>query len=95
MTDAIPAEAQEKLVDDALADLLRDHEPTTEKQAEFRGHQFDHGLAWVHFPEGHGGLGVRPELQRKVNRALREAGAAPTDPTTFFLDLGKLILNDR
>ena len=50
MTDTIPTDAQEKLVDDALADLLRDHDPKTEEHIEFRGHQYDHGLAWVHFP---------------------------------------------
>lgn len=87
MTDMIPAEAEEKLVDDALADLLRDHDPHDLEQFEFRGRQYDHGLAWVHFPEGHGGLGVRPQLQRGVNRRLREAGAPPPDPTSFFLEL--------
>ena len=56
MSDTIPADAQEKLVDDALADLLRDHDPETEENVDFRGHQYDHGLAWVHFPDGHGGL---------------------------------------
>ena len=54
---------------------------------EFRGAQFDAGLAWVHFPEGSGGLGVRPELNRVVERRLRDAGAAPTDPRTFFMAL--------
>ena len=83
----IPAEAQEKLVDDALADLLRDHDPDTEENVDFRGHQYDHGLAWVHFPDGHGGLGVRPELQRTVSRAVRQAGAAPTEAAAFFLEL--------
>ena len=87
MSDTIPADAQQKLVDDALADLLRDHDPNTEKNIDFRGHQYDHGLAWVHFPEDDGGLGVRPELQRNVNRTLREAGAAPVEATSFFLDL--------
>ena len=83
----IPAEAQEKLVDDALADLLRDHDPDTEENVDFRGHQYDHGLAWVHFPDGHGGLGVRPELQRTVSRAVRQAGAAPAEAAAFFLEL--------
>ncbi len=41
----------------------------------FRGHQYDHGLAWVHFPTGFGGIGVRPELQALVERRLRQAGA--------------------
>ena len=48
---------------------------------EFRGARFDAGLAWVHFAEGDGGLGVRPELNRIVERRMREAGAKPTDPT--------------
>ena len=34
-----------------------------------------------------GGLGVRPELNRLVERRLREAGAQPTDPRTFFMAL--------
>ena len=29
----------------------------------FRGAQFDRGLAWVHFPEGCGGLGLSPKMQ--------------------------------
>lgn len=36
--------------------------------------QFDLGLAWVHFAEGIGGLGVRPQLQEVVNRRLAAAG---------------------
>ncbi|WP_285779951.1 acyl-CoA dehydrogenase family protein [Microtetraspora sp. NBRC 13810] len=32
--------------------------------------RFDAGLAWVHFPTGHGGLGARRELQRVVDKEL-------------------------
>jgi alkylation response protein AidB-like acyl-CoA dehydrogenase len=39
----------------------------------------------VHFPEGFGGLGVRPDLNRLVERRLKEAGAHAADPTTFFM----------
>jgi alkylation response protein AidB-like acyl-CoA dehydrogenase len=83
----IPADAETKLVEDAIADLLRDHPPTDCSRVEFRGYQYDHGLAWVQFPEGFGGLGVRPQLQRVVDEKLKEAGAKPTDPSTFFLQL--------
>ena len=31
--------------------------------------------------------GARPELNRVVEQGLREAGAAPTDPRTFFMEL--------
>ena len=30
------------------------------------GHQFDLGLAWVHFPEGCGGLGLSPKMNLVV-----------------------------
>jgi alkylation response protein AidB-like acyl-CoA dehydrogenase len=92
MTDLAAApgattDAETQRVLDALDQLLADHDPRTLDPIEFRGHRYDRGLAWVHFPEGFGGLGVRPELNRLVERRLLEAGAAPTDPTTFFLAL--------
>ncbi len=40
---------------------------------EFRGAQFDAGLALVHFPEGKGGLGLSRGKQAIVNAAFREA----------------------
>jgi alkylation response protein AidB-like acyl-CoA dehydrogenase len=55
--------------------------------AAFRGARYDAGLAWVHFPKGFGGLGVRPELNKLVETRLKEAGAKPTDPSTFFMAL--------
>ncbi len=55
--------------------LLADHPPATTDPTEFLGAQFDAGLAWVHFDEGHGGLGLRPKLQKVVQEALRGTGA--------------------
>jgi alkylation response protein AidB-like acyl-CoA dehydrogenase len=55
--------------------LIDEVDPKTADQFAFRGAQYDHGLAWVHFPEGKGGLGLSPGRQRIVNEALREAGA--------------------
>jgi alkylation response protein AidB-like acyl-CoA dehydrogenase len=74
-------------VDDAIDSLLSEHDPHTKSPAEFRGHQYDAGLAWVHFPLGFGGLGVRPDLQKVVDQRLREAGASGPDPVSFFLAL--------
>ncbi len=68
----------------ALDALLAEHDPATEDYAEFRGHQFDAGLAWVQFPKGHGGLDATPQLQREVNRRLHEAGAPPMKASQFF-----------
>ena len=54
---------------------------------DFRGARYDAGLAWVHFPVGFGGLGLRPEFNKVVEQRCRAAGAAATDPTTFFMAL--------
>jgi alkylation response protein AidB-like acyl-CoA dehydrogenase len=60
----------------ALVDqLLAEHDPKTTSAAEFLGAQFDLGLAWVHFPEGNGGLGVSPKLGALVSQRLLAAGA--------------------
>jgi len=79
--------AELQRVDAAIDALLDAHDPKAQGYEEFRGHQFDHGLAWVMFPEGHGGLGVRPQLQKHVNERLHHAGAAPTDASMFFIAL--------
>ena len=94
MTDTLEAPAAGEAVDPAAArvdaaidGLLAAHDPQQLSYAEFRGAQFDAGLAWVHFDEGHGGLGVSPKLQRRVEERLRAAGARPIKPVTFFMHL--------
>ena len=77
----------QQLVDDAIDRVLAEHDPTTISDVEFRGARYDAGLAWVHFPEGFGGLGLKPDLNRHIDKRFREAGAAPTDPTSFFMQL--------
>ena len=62
-------------------------DPTKTEARAFRGHRYDRGLAWVYFPEGFGGLGVRPNLQAGVERRIREAGGPPGDPVSFFMNL--------
>jgi alkylation response protein AidB-like acyl-CoA dehydrogenase len=49
--------------------LIADHDAAD--RVEFRGAQYDLGLAWVHFPVGFGGLGVDPSLQRVVDSRLK------------------------
>jgi alkylation response protein AidB-like acyl-CoA dehydrogenase len=74
-------------VDALIDDLLTTHDPKTTKIEEFRGAQYDRGLAWVHFPEESGGLGLSPTLQRHVDSRLRAAGAAPHGTLFFGLSL--------
>jgi alkylation response protein AidB-like acyl-CoA dehydrogenase len=66
---------------------LTAHSPTVEDWITFRGHQFDAGLAWVHFPLGQGGLGVGVEHQPTVERRLRLSGISEPDAAAFFLAL--------
>jgi alkylation response protein AidB-like acyl-CoA dehydrogenase len=80
-------DAEARRVAEALDALLAAHDPRATDPVAFRGARYDAGLAWVHFPEGFGGLGVRPDLNRVVEQRLRDAGAPPTDPTTFFMAL--------
>ena len=74
--------------------LLRDHDPRTTPAAEFLGARFDAGLAWVHFPEGLGGLGLPRERQAEVERRLAAAhsrllrASAADEVTEIATDLG-------
>ncbi|MCH1512078.1 MAG: acyl-CoA dehydrogenase family protein [Acidimicrobiales bacterium] len=86
-TDIGAVNDEERQLIQIVEEFLKGNDPTSVDNKEFRGARYDAGLAWVHFPKGEGGLGVRPNLQRVVERRMREAGAQPTDPTTFFMSL--------
>jgi len=85
--EGLPDDPEGRRVLAALDALLAAHDPRAETAEEFRGHQFDAGLAWVHFPEGRGGLGVRPELQAPVERLLDAAGGPTRNAVGFFIHL--------
>ena len=55
--------------------LLATHDPVSVSAVEFRGAQFDLGLAWIDFPVGLGGLGLDSSLQRLVHSRLAQARA--------------------
>ena len=76
-----------EIVEQALDALLAEFDPTKVDDRTFRGARFDAGLAWVHFPKGHGGLGLRPELNRRIEERVRQAGAKAQDPASFFMAL--------
>jgi alkylation response protein AidB-like acyl-CoA dehydrogenase len=78
MTDAAA------LVSERLDQLLGELDPKTTDQIEFRGRQYDLGLAWVHFPEGYGGLGLPPSHQKDIDRRVYGAGASYPGARHFF-----------
>ena len=77
-----PLATDEARVLEACEALLAEHPPSTTRPATFLGAQYDRGLAWVHFPEGQGGLGLEPKLQRVINERLLADGAPPAYPLT-------------
>src|SRR5690606_25750019 len=72
------------LVAERVDALLSELDPRTADPVEFRGRQYDLGLAWVHFPEGYGGLGLPPVHQRDIDRRLAAAGAPSPGARHFF-----------
>jgi alkylation response protein AidB-like acyl-CoA dehydrogenase len=68
--------------------LLAEHDPATTDRLDFLRARFDAGLAWVHFPEGLGGLGAPRALQSVVDAELEAAGAPDNDPRRIGIGLG-------
>jgi alkylation response protein AidB-like acyl-CoA dehydrogenase len=69
--------------------LLAEHDPSpTGERLAFLQARFDAGLAWVHYPEGLGGLGAPRELQAVVDAALAAAGAPDNSPRRIGIGLG-------
>jgi alkylation response protein AidB-like acyl-CoA dehydrogenase len=69
-------------------ELLAAHPPADTDRRVFLEAQFDAGLAWVHFPEGAGGLGRAPRMQRVVDQALNKAGAPAPDVARNIIGMG-------
>ena len=72
--DTTDLTVDEQRVADLVAHLLDTFPPSSTDPTTFLGEQFDRGLAWVHFPEGHGGLGLNPKLQKVINERIFAAG---------------------
>ncbi|MGW4373563.1 acyl-CoA dehydrogenase family protein [Streptomyces albidoflavus] len=81
MTDADDLRARTRV-------LLADHPPATTSRDAFLAARFDAGLAWVHYPEGLGGLGAARSLQSVVDAELAAAGAPDNDPRRIGIGLG-------
>ena len=71
----VGADVQSKQIAELCDQLIEKLPPRTTPAAEFLGAQFDAGLAWVHFPVGHGGLDLAPKHQSLIDAKLRGAGA--------------------
>ncbi|MGH8874584.1 MAG: acyl-CoA dehydrogenase family protein, partial [Acidimicrobiia bacterium] len=79
---------EQQLVEERIERLLSEHPPNATPDVELWGAMYDLGLAWVHFPEGFGGLGAGPRLQGVVLDRLREAGGSLDNLTRNILGYG-------
>ncbi|MGF2953551.1 acyl-CoA dehydrogenase family protein [Mycobacterium sp. THU-M116] len=68
--------------------LLDGQDPATTAPREFLGAQYDAGLAWVHLPEGLGGLGLPRSAQQLVDARLAAAGAPVGGTPKNFIGMG-------
>ena len=65
-----------------------EHDPSVTPRDAFLSAQFDAGLAAVHYPAGHGGLGLARTLQPVADQELARAGAPRLDPRRNPIGLG-------
>ena len=77
----------EVLVREKLDELISFRKENDSK-TDFWAKQFDLGLAWVHFPEGAGGLNVNPKFQLLVNETLRKEGISINNRIANLLGIG-------
>ncbi|MFJ4986235.1 acyl-CoA dehydrogenase family protein [Streptomyces sp. NPDC088732] len=68
--------------------LLASYDPAATDRPDFLRARFDAGLAWVHYPEGLGGLGAPRALQAVVDAELTAAGAPDNEPRRIGIGLG-------
>jgi alkylation response protein AidB-like acyl-CoA dehydrogenase len=69
--------------------LLAEVHPEKTDSVTFRRAQFEHGLAWVHFPEGHGGLGLNPRMNVVVHdEIVKQSKVVHHDPPEAVIGIG-------
>lgn len=77
---------EQELIDERIAQLLAG---TAELSGpDFWGKMYDLGLAWIHFSEGFGGLGLSPKYQKGIIASLRDKGASFANYQMNLLGIG-------
>ena len=71
------SESTPDAIRDRVRAFLAEHDPAELPKQDFNNARFDAGLAWVHYPEGLGGLGAPRTLQNVVDAGC--VGNAPAD----------------
>lgn len=69
--------------------LLDEVHPEKTASMPFREKQYEHGLAWVHFPEGYGGLGLSPKMNLVVfDEMSKHSKVIHHDPPASIIGIG-------
>jgi alkylation response protein AidB-like acyl-CoA dehydrogenase len=68
--------------------FLAEHDPHEMASQDFLNARFDAGLAWVHYPEGLGGLGLSRSLQQIVDAEFAAAGSPGHNAEDNAIGLG-------
>jgi alkylation response protein AidB-like acyl-CoA dehydrogenase len=68
--------------------FLAEHDPHEMPKQDFLNARFDAGLAWVHYPEGLGGLGLSRSLQQIVDAEFAAAGSPGNNAERNAIGLG-------
>jgi alkylation response protein AidB-like acyl-CoA dehydrogenase len=72
----------------AVRAFCAEHDPAATPRAAFLSARFDAGLAAVHYPVGHGGLGLARTLQSAAEEEFAKAGAVRPDDRRNAIGLG-------
>jgi alkylation response protein AidB-like acyl-CoA dehydrogenase len=68
--------------------FLAEHDPHETPKQDFLNARFDAGLAWVHYPEGLGGLGLSRSLQQIVDAEFAAVGSPGHNADRNAIGLG-------
>jgi alkylation response protein AidB-like acyl-CoA dehydrogenase len=69
--------------------LLAQIHPEQSDSIAFRRAQYEHGLAWVHFPEGYGGFGLPPKMSSIVyDEIAKHSTVVHGDPPASLIGIG-------
>ena len=82
------SESTPDAIRDRVRAFLAEHDPAEMAKQDFNNARFDAGLAWVHYPEGLGGLGVSRALQNVVDAEFAAAGAPGHNAELNAIGLG-------
>lgn len=80
--------AHDDEVRESVRAFLATRDPATTPRDQFLSARFDAGLAAVHYPHGHGGLGLARSLQTAAEEEFAKAGAPSLDPSRNVIGLG-------